>query len=239
MSRNLSRVRRIRKAGKLAQGATKPKGRWHHGDLRSSLIAWGSHILDTEGTAAMSMRVAAKLAGVSQGAPAHHFENRNGFLAAIAAQGFREMVEIRKRRLAQTNPDDKDARLRAVMLGYVDFALKFPSRFHLMFGPDIERRDQYPELVAAIDESTGLLKSAVEPFLKSQAHKLHENEIAFAVWAATHGLATLAVHHYKRAKTESAHNKQPDPDLLIEAVVQFCLAALSGSSIELSSDAKA
>ena len=236
MSRNLARVRRIRKASKFAEGATKPKGQWHHGDLRSSLIAWGTHILDTEGTTAMSMRVAAKLAGVSQGAPAHHFENRNGFLAAIAAQGFRDMVEIRKRRLAQTEAGDKKARLRAVMLGYVDFAMKFPSRFHLMFGPDIEKRERYPELVAAMDESTNLLKSAVAPFLSSQAHKLHENEIAFAVWAATHGLATLAIHHYDRAKTESAYGGKPDPDELIEAVVQFSLAALSGSAIKLSSD---
>src|SRR5688500_3817792 len=117
-----------------AKASTKPKGQWHHGDLRSSLIAWGTHILDTEGTGAMSMRAAAKLAGVSQGAPAHHFVDRNGLLAAIAAQGFRDMIELRKERLAPVPAADKRGRLRAVLLGYVEFAMKYPARFHLMFG---------------------------------------------------------------------------------------------------------
>jgi AcrR family transcriptional regulator len=214
-----------------ADAITKPKGQWHHGDLRSSLIAWGTHILDTEGTGAMSMRAAAKLAGVSQGAPAHHFVDRNGLLAAIAAQGFRDMIELRKERLAPVPAADKRGRLRAVLLGYVEFAMKYPARFHLMFGPDLERRDDYPELVAATAESRALLSSVVLPFMNKNARdQLDETELVFAVWATVHGLATLAIHH---GRDPAKCKGQPSTEHLSEVVVQFVLAALSGSSIKV------
>jgi AcrR family transcriptional regulator len=179
----------------------------------------------------MSMRAAAKLAGVSQGAPAHHFVDRNGLLAAIAAQGFRDMVELRQQRLSNIPTADKRGRLRAVMLGYVEFAMKYPARFHLMFGPDLERRDEYPELIAATDESRTLLTSVVTPFVNKRAsNQLGEQELAFAVWAAVHGLATLAIHHGRDSTMCKDH---PPVEHLSELVVQFCLAALSGSSIKL------
>lgn len=232
MTKNSARVSASRRASALpAEGLRKPKGQWHHGDLRSSLIAWGTHILDTEGTGAMSMRAAAKLAGVSQGAPAHHFVDRNGLLAAIAAQGFREMIALRREKLAAVPAADRRGRLRAVLLGYVEFAMKYPARFHLMFGPDLERRDEYPDLVAATAESRALLTSVVVPFTnKTGRDQLTETELVFSVWAAVHGLATLAIHHGREHAKRKDH---PSTEQLTEVVVQFCLAALSGSSIKV------
>jgi AcrR family transcriptional regulator len=236
----------IRSQRRPRDAFTKPKGQWHHGDLRASLIAWGTHLLDTEGSSAMSMRAAAKLAGVSQGAPAHHFVDRNGLLAAIAAQGFRDMVRLRKEYLEQTDPEDKRARLRAVMLGYVEFALRYPARFHLMFGPDIEHRDQYPELVEATEDSIRLLKSAVAPLRAGKTGQgTSETAVAFAVWAITHGLATLAINQ-GRTNHDSPNQQSPNQDRTVdryernemkgreaEIVVQFCLAALESDSLRL------
>lgn len=179
----------------------------------------------------MSMRAAAKMAGVSQGAPAHHFVDRNGLLAAIAAQGFRDMIKLRQDRLAVIPSEDKRGRLRAAMLGYVEFATKYPARFHLMFGPDLERRDEYPDLVAATGESRALLTSVVLPFVNKRAStQLGEAELTFAVWAAIHGFSTLAIHHGNDPKKRGT---RPSTEHLAEVVVQFCLAALSGSSIKL------
>jgi len=216
-----------------AKASTKPKGQWHHGDLRSSLIAWGTYILDREGTTGMSMRDAAKLAGVSHGAPAHHFGDRNGLLAAIAAQGFRDLLKLRLARLELSDPNDRRARLRAVMLGYVEFALTYPARFHLMFGPEIERREQYPELVEASAASAQLLRSVVAPFVSANSKGLRSEEaLAFAVWSATHGLATLAIHHGSGLppSNATASGGRPTMEQLSEVVVQFCLAALDNTS---------
>jgi len=217
-----------RAAKSPAGGTTKPEGQWHHGDLRASLIAWGTHLLDTEGIAGMSMRTAAKLAGVSPGAPAHHFQDRNGLLAAIAAQAFRDLVTFRSKRLEKVAPDDAPGRLRTVMLSYVEFAQAHPARFHLMFGPEIENREQYPELVEAASASFHMLRRAVAPCLQgADVSVLSEEEIAFAVWAATHGLAILTLD---RRKVSISATQSPSAEKLADIVVQFCLAALRGAA---------
>ncbi len=208
----------------MAGGTIKPEGQWHHGDLRASLIAWGTHLLDTEGIAGMSMRTAAKLAGVSPGAPAHHFQDRNGLLAAIAAQAFRDLVSVRRARLEEVDPDDAAGRLRSVMLAYVEFAQAHPARFHLMFGPEIKHREQYPELVEAGSASFHMLRRAIAPCLKgADVSVLSEEELAFAIWAATHGLAVLTLD---RRKVSISSTQNPTAEKLADIVVQFCLSAL-------------
>lgn len=211
-------------------GAIKPEGQWHHGDLRASLIAWGTHLLDTEGIAgmSMSMRTAARLAGVSPGAPAHHFQDRNGLLAAIAAQAFRDLVNFRRARLEKVDPDDAAGRLRSVMLAYVEFAQAHPARFHLMFGPEIKNREQYPELVEAGSASFHMLRRAIAPCLKdADVSALSEEELAFAIWAATHGLAVLTLD---RRKVSISSTQNPTAAKLADIVVQFCLSALRGAA---------
>jgi AcrR family transcriptional regulator len=207
-----------------AGGTTKPEGQWHHGDLRASLIAWGTHLLDTEGIAGMSMRTAAKLAGVSPGAPAHHFQDRNGLLAAIAAQAFRDLVSFRHTRLEKIEADDPAGRLRSVMLAYVEFAQAHPARFHLMFGPEIQHREQYPELEEAGSASFHMLRRAIAPCLEgADVSALSEEELAFAIWAAMHGLAVLTL---ERRKVFISSTQNPTAQKLADIVVQFCLAAL-------------
>jgi AcrR family transcriptional regulator len=211
-----------------AGGTIKPEGQWRHGDLRASLIAWGTHLLDTEGIAGMSMRSAAKLAGVSPGAPAHHFQDRNGLLAAIAAQSFRDLVSFRHTRLEAVDPEDAAGRLRSVMLGYVEFAQAYPARFHLMFGPEIQNREQYPELVEAGSASFHLLRRSIAPCLKgADVCALSEEELAFAIWAATHGLAVLTLDG---RKISISSTQNPTAERLADIVVQFCLSALRAAT---------
>lgn len=214
--------------------ATKPEGKWHHGDLRASLIAWGLHLLDTEGVAAMSMRTAAKLAGVSPGAPSHHFQDRNGLLAAIAAQAFRELKQFRSERAArlpdatETAPATPADRLRGLLVGYAEFAHTYPARFHLMFGPGVERRSDYPELTQAAGDSFSRVREAVTACLagRAPAH-LSEEQLAFAVWIAAHGLATLTASN---ARISAISAEPLDVDQMANVVTEFCLQALRSCS---------
>lgn len=211
-----------------AGGATKPEGQWHHGDLRASLIAWGLHLLDTEGISAMSMRTAARLAGVSPGAPSHHFQDRNGLLAAIAAQAFRELKDFRSSRAARLPNQTPADRLRGLLVGYAEFAHAYPARFHLMFGPAIERRSEYPELVQAAGNSFTRVREAVAACLDGRAAvNLSEEKLAFAVWIAAHGLATITASNERI----SAISAQPlDVDQMADVVAEFCLQALRACS---------
>ncbi|ELA01110.1 TetR/AcrR family transcriptional regulator [Cupriavidus metallidurans] len=215
-----------RKGGtrKVAGGTTKPAGQWHHGDLRASLIAWGLHLLDTQGIAAMSMREAAKLAGVSPGAPAHHFQDRNGLLAAIAAQAFRELGAFQGNRARLIPRDTPANKLRALLVGYAEFAHMYPARFHLMFGPAIERRDEYPELQEASSGSFDRVRETVVACLGGrEPGALTHEQLAFCVWTAAHGLATLTATHDRFRAISAAPGAV---EQMADTVATFCLAAL-------------
>ena len=54
----------------------KKSGAYHHGDLRRVLLETAVKVIDTEGVSALSLQALARRAGVSSGAPYHHFESR-------------------------------------------------------------------------------------------------------------------------------------------------------------------
>ena len=66
---------------------------YHHGDLRAALLIAARSIVEEQGAEAFTLREAARRAGVSHGAPAHHFGDKTGLLTALAAQVVLERVE--------------------------------------------------------------------------------------------------------------------------------------------------
>ena len=69
----------------MARSKTQP---YHHGQLREALVASGRTLLAERGIRGFTLRECARRAGVSHGAPAHHFGDAAGMLTAYAAQGF-------------------------------------------------------------------------------------------------------------------------------------------------------
>src|SRR5689334_6494934 len=78
--------------------AARPRGRppadaYPGAGLREQLIRSGKAMLEQVSLADLSLRGIAAVVGVSQVAPKHHFGNKEGLLAAIAASGFRDLTE--------------------------------------------------------------------------------------------------------------------------------------------------
>lgn len=154
------------------------------------MIEGGMKLLVQRGIAQLSLREAARLAGVSQTAPAHHFGDKDGLLAAIAAEGFRQLVRARLASLRDGM--SKEERLRVVMRVYVDFAQSRPELFHLMFGPRIYNKGRYPELEEASTASYRFLANAIAEYLSEFGEpEAPESLATMSVWAGMHGLATL------------------------------------------------
>ena len=165
---------------------------YHHGNLRDALVLRGVEILGSEGTAALTLRRAARDVGVSQTAPLHHFEGKVAYLAAIAAHGFRMMFE--QRIGALRNKTDPRERLLGVMLAHLQFAIDHAALFQVMFGPDIPNKTEFPELEQAARRSYGILETCVGEYLASRNASLARvRPAALAAWTACHGLATLMV----------------------------------------------
>jgi len=191
------------------------KTRWHHGNLRGELITSGLKLLQERGAAKLSLREAARLAGVSQTAPAHHFGDKDGLLAAIAAEGFRQLVTARL--AALKDGMSKEERLRVVMRVYVEFAQSRPELFHLMFGPRISNKGKYPELEDASAASYRFLANAIAEYLSEYGEpEAPEGLATMSVWASMHGLATLltdrqcAPRFVNRIQAETLCNHQID-----------------------------
>lgn len=110
-----------------------PKSAYHHGDLREALLAAAEQELIEKGTEGFTLRGAAKRAGVSHAAPAHHFRDTSDLLtalAAVAAKRFYRGMKERQERAAK----DPRSQFIASGQGYVEFALANPALFDLMLG---------------------------------------------------------------------------------------------------------
>ncbi|WP_427306196.1 TetR/AcrR family transcriptional regulator [Cupriavidus sp. H39] len=170
--------------------STTPTGRqsYHHGNLREEMIRCGREILASKGVHGLTLRSAAKLAGVSHGAPRNQFADKEGLLAAIATEGFRELVAVRRARLSREM--NAEVRLLTVMDGYIEFAVKHPALFYLMFGPQIEDKEKYPELLEAGNASYQLLSGAVRDyFQENHLAEQFDDMMVRCAWSAMHGVS--------------------------------------------------
>jgi len=167
---------------------TKP---YHHGALREALLVAAERLIKRDGVAGLTLRAAAREAGASHAAPKNHFDDLTGLLSELAAVGF-ERFNNHLRSAASAEPNEQ-ARLNAIGVAYVEFAVANPGLFQLMFRG--ERLDpSRPALRRAMDEAFGQLTAAV-----AAAHPdpLSERDAVIAAarvtraWTMVHGYAML------------------------------------------------
>lgn len=132
------------------------KERYHHGGLREALIEAAETLLDERGVEGFSMREAARRAGVSSAAHAHHFKDARGLLTAVAAAAFTRFGEALES--ASDSPDLKH-RLRQQALAYLRFALRERARFQLMWRVDLIDRAS-ADYSGAVQKATRVLANA-------------------------------------------------------------------------------
>lgn len=138
---------------------------YHHGDLRAAVLSAAWKMIEKEGLEGLSVREAARRAGVSHNAPYRHFAGREALLAALAAEGFERLKGAMEGRAG-----------RELGEAYVAFALANPQRFRLMFSGG--RGD------------AGLKAQ----FARSLQHLGADAAAAgAAAWSLVHGLASLVL----------------------------------------------
>jgi AcrR family transcriptional regulator len=166
---------------------------YHHGDLHAALLQAAENILERDGLAGLTLRAAAREAGVSHAAPTHHFGDMTGLLSELAASGFRKFgASLAAAAAAETSPG---GRMDAMGEAYVVFAREHPSMFLLMFRS--ERLDHTrPALQRAMEEAFGLLTRGVS----ARRGPAQSTPLALAAeivrsWAMVHGFAMLMIDH--------------------------------------------
>ena len=163
---------------------SKTRKPYHHGDLRNSLIEAGFLLLREGGVAALTLRAAARAAGVSATATYRHFIDKEALLAAIAAEGFTRFAVALA---AADHTGEGVAALRAQGVAYVEFAVAEPALFRLMFGAARPLCDD--ALAAASQAAFGVLASRVASLVGAARAEV----TTLAAWSLVHGLACLIV----------------------------------------------
>lgn len=190
------------------------KDRYHHGDLKSALLRAAEAELVENGIESFSLRAVAKRAGVSHGAPAHHFKDARGLLTALAASGFRRFIAAQEARQARAD-DDVLSQQVATGLGYIDFAIDNPALFRLMFTsekPDRNAADLAEASRATFEKLVTGVHSVVgeNPDGDPGATKR-----IMASWAMAHGLADLIVSGRAERPLNFSNLSQEERDALL------------------------
>lgn len=143
------------------------------------------------GPRAFTLREVARRAGVSHNAPYRHFTSRDELLLAVAAEGFERMcTTMHKRMERSTSPRE---RLVLCGCGYVEFALRWPRHFLVMF--------DLVDLLQGECEKPRIGESAFQVLLDAIMAAQHAKvlptgdamPIAWTAWSLVHGIAKLAV----------------------------------------------
>jgi AcrR family transcriptional regulator len=192
-----------KKASLLAaakRNRAEPESGYHHGDLQEALIAATEAILAEQGAEGFTLREAARRAGVSPAAPAHHFKNAPGLLTEVAIRGYDALGAALKQ--AASGKGSEYQRLQAQGLAYVGFALKYPGRFQMMFSnkrlvSDDERlrraiKAAHREFEILVDQLIAK-ESAKESAKAPRAAPKQAKIVATLAWSTVHGFAKLAL----------------------------------------------
>lgn len=184
-----------------------PDQTYHHGNLREALIQAGLRILDEHGLAGLSLREAARKAGVSHAAPYRHFKNKKELTRAIAMEGFRQLTEALD--TARTGAGSEfEQKLYQTGCAYVNFATGNPELIKLMFSQEQSMEGCEGNKPDNSIDAFGRLLGIFQNRFSGSRHREYSPEgLALSAWAFVHGLSHILIE------------KQIHPDIFKETGV--------------------
>jgi AcrR family transcriptional regulator len=190
-------------------------------DRRNALLEGVRQAVGEHGASALSLRDVARRAGVSHAAPAHFFGSKSGLLTAFAVQGFSHLAATVLEEVSRAAPADGPSTLAAIGLGYVRFAIAWPSHFEVMFRVDALDASS-PELIEVTDATYALLLDTIARCAEEGA--LGERDpalVAISAWSIVHGLASLWISGWLDGRTPTS-----DPEELGASVAALFVATV-------------
>lgn len=164
---------------------------YHHGDLRSALVAATRELVEAKGPEQFSVADACRAASVSTAAPYRHFPDKHAMLVAVATDGMARLADQIAKATQAHDPGTVDA-IAACGETYVQFAKAEPGVFRLMFGLTSEHAD-FPELMAEGQRCFGTVVEQMSVRLGLSADHATVSQRAFALWTFVHGLSFLLI----------------------------------------------
>lgn len=196
------------------------KGKYHHGDLRQTLIAASYDLVNEKGADAFSLADACRLAHVSTAAPYRHFRDRDEILAEVSARGFEAMTESA---IEAVEAEGEGTLGGIIGMGqaYVRFAVEQEGVFRLMFGgaPALEDSEQ---VVALGNNCFGYLIKQISGYCLANGLEQDADAIAVKMWTFVHGASALLMDDKYEKVT---------PDLDVNRMIAEAVPLLLGKKV--------
>jgi AcrR family transcriptional regulator len=119
-------------AAKARPKSAPARARYHHGNLRAALVEATERLIEESGPESVTVREAARRAGVSSGAPFRHFPNRTALMTAVAEQAMTRLLAEVDRALKRTVSADPLTRCTAFGEAYFRWVLRNPTQFRVI-----------------------------------------------------------------------------------------------------------
>ncbi len=192
---------------------------YHHGDLKNALIQAGIEILAEEGIGGLSLRKAARKAGVSHAAPYAHFADKQTLIAAIAADGHRQINE-RLQAVLAAHPNDPLRQFTGAVWAYAQFGLQSAAHYKITFSGAIQDEHGFPEFIETSQRNMQILKDIIERCRAAgilDSGSLDTELQALSLWGLIHGLISLMI---QGQLPSSLVQRIPPEDLVIATLRQ-------------------
>ncbi|QWG17336.1 TetR/AcrR family transcriptional regulator [Bradyrhizobium sediminis] len=208
-----------------ARRPVEPPKPYHHGDLKRVLVEAALELAEAGGAEAVSVREAARRAGVSPGAPFRHFPSRNALMAAVAAEAQRRFRAEIDAALAEAPAGDPLARFRALGLAYLRWAMRNPAHFEIISSGRYFNHDRAAGLSRDNAELIGLAEATLaEAFASGQLNSPDLKRVQVAGRALVYGFARMNIDgHFPRwgiAEGEAAATAEAILDLFVEGIAR-------------------
>ncbi len=196
-------------------------GRYHHGDLRRALVDAALELVQELGPSGITLREAARRAGVTHAAPYRHFADKEALLAAVAEEGFHRLRSEIQEGMASVAPSEQ---IEALGVAYVRFARRHPSQFRVMFGSQVGDKRRYASLTEADQAVFDLLCSSIRAAQSDGGIAAGDPaRMGMVAWSMLHGVAALIVD----GQMERAGVRDEQIDEFARRVARTAYAGLS------------
>lgn len=172
-------------------------------DFRNELCRVATERFARHGYEGVTMRQLAEALGCSPKTPYRYFKDKADILATVRAQAFNRFAEALEK--AAAAPGDPTGRGRAVIEAYLDFALRNPHAYRIMFDIDAPIDADHPELGPAADRAARFITSGAERMAEIGVIAADPLMFGWSMWAAIHG--TVMLHQAAMLKHGPDHRE--------------------------------
>jgi AcrR family transcriptional regulator len=156
-------------------------------DFRSELCKVATERFARFGYEGVTMRQLAEALGCSPKTPYRYFKDKADILATVRAQAFGKFADA----LEAASKGPAADRGRRTSEAYLNFALKNPHAYRIMFDLEAPIDEKHPELGPQAERAASYITRSAEEMSKAGLIGADPAMFGWSMWAAIHGIVML------------------------------------------------